>query len=63
MVQTLDGPRLQHVEDQARLGRLRTHMRPEQDQFGVKGQNCDLKFQNIQVRIMLVSCFLQMSIV
>ena len=33
MVQTLDGPKLQHVEDQARLGRLRIHMRPDQDQF------------------------------
>ena len=31
MVQTLDGPRLQHEEDQVRPGRLRTHMRPEQD--------------------------------
>ena len=41
MVQTLDGPRLQHEEDQVRPGRLRTHMHPEQDQFLVA------KFQNI----------------
>lgn len=33
MLQTLDGPRLQHVEDQVRRGHLRTHMRPEQHQF------------------------------
>ena len=33
MMQTLGDPRLQHVEDLVRLGRLRTHMHPEQDQF------------------------------
>ena len=45
---TLGDPRRQRVADQGRPGRLRTRTPPEHDhQLGRKGQNCDVKFQNI----------------
>ena len=42
---TLGGPRQRHAADQVRPGRLRIRTRPDHnDQFGRKGQNCDVRF-------------------